>query len=240
MKLPLKYLFVLSISVALFFTGYCLSWYQLGEEISVKSAELKMLRESNMKLNSEIKMLKEKIIALESDKALLEKEVEGLNEELINLISKLESKERELSEINYTHKMHYDELVRIKGKLEKLTIAVEKLRQDRELLSILRATPPLNRTEAKMFWNDTRITLYKINPNLIPTVDAIMHYLDHYFDWYESFPRNATREQVCEWIFALSPEAREYERNISKLREEIYITIIADLGYVLGILEEVK
>lgn len=239
-KHPSKYLFILVIGIVLFLIGYCVSWFQFEGEISAKSVELERLQERNEKLNSEVKMLRERIIELESDKALLKEEVESLNEELNDLISKLESKNRELSELDYAFKTHYDELVRVKDELKKTTVAIEKLRQDRELLSILRTTPPLNRTEAKIYWNDTRTALYRINPNLVPTVDAIMYYLDHYFDWYESLPRNATREQVCEWMFAYPIEAREYERNISKLREEIYMVIVTDLGYVLMVLEGVR
>lgn len=236
----LRYSLILIVGIALFFLGYYAGWYQSREELSAKAAELEMLRDKNERMVLEVKELREKIIELESRNASLSAEVRILNEELEALISKLENKSKELLEMNYTCGVYYDELTRIRDNLGKLSAAIEKLRQDRELLSILRMSPPLNRTEAKIFWNDTRTSLYRINPNLIPTVDTIIYYLDHYFNWYESLPRNATREQVCEWLLAYPTEAREYERHISKLREEVYAIMVADLGTVLGILEEVK
>ncbi|MCL7383305.1 MAG: hypothetical protein LZ167_07775 [Thaumarchaeota archaeon] len=242
MKIPsyILYLLILVVAVGFFLSGYYLSQYQLGSQLSINMAELEEARSRNLGLTSRVRVLEDRVLQLESEKISLAVEAEKLNQELSKLIEELEDKSKEIAGMNSSCTGCYRELSEIKNNLKKLTLAIDKLRQDRELLVILKSEPPRNRTEAKIYWNDTRAGLYRINPNLIPTVDTIIYYLDYYFDWVESFPRDANQERVCNWIFSYTTEAREYESAISKLRDEIYLTVLTDLGEVLRIMEEIS
>jgi len=242
MKIPsyALYLLILIMAVGLFLSGYYVEQYQLEKQLSINMAQLEEEKSRCMLLSSKIESLEDRILELESMRSNLTIEAEKLNQELSNLIVQLENKDKEIMKINSTCKECYDKLVKAEENLRKLKVVIDKLRQDRELLLLLKTTPPLNRTEAKVYWNDVRSGLYKINPNLLPTVDTIIYYLDYYFDWYESFPKNATQEQVCNWIFSYTVEASEYESAISKLRDEIYLIVITDLGEALRVMVEVS
>jgi len=242
MKIPsyVLYLLILIIAVGAFLSGYYLSRYQLESQLSINIAELEEARSRNIELTSRIGVLEDRVLQLESQKISLAVEAEKLNQELSKLIEELEDKGKEIVKVNSSCTGCYRELSDIKNNLRKLTLAIDKLRQGKELLVILKSEPPQNRTEAKIYWNDTRAGLYRINPNLVPTVDTIIYYLDYYFDWVESFPRDASPEQVCNWIFSYTTEAREYESAISKLRDEIYLTVLTDVGEVLRIMEEIS
>jgi len=242
MRIPsyILYLLILIAAAVFFFSGYYLSQYQLSSQLSLNIAELEETRSRNIELTSRIRVLEDRVLQLESEKICLAVETEKLNQELSKLIAELEGKGKEIAKINSSCTGWYRELSEARNNLRKLTLAIDKLRQDKELLVILKSEPPQNRTEAKIYWNDTRVGLYKIKPNLIPTVDTIIYYLDYYFDWVESFPRDASPEQVCNWIFSYTTEAREYESAISKLRDEIYLTVLTDLGEVLRIMEEIS
>jgi len=242
MKIPffILCLLILIVAVGFFFSGYYLSHYQLGSQLSISMAELEEARSKNIELTSRIRVLEDRVLQLESEKIGLVIEAERLNQELSKLIAELENKDKEIARISSSCAGCYGELTDIKDNLRKLTLATNKLRQVKELLVILKSEPPLNRTEAEIYWNDTRAGLYRINPNLVPTVDTIIYYLDYYFDWFESSPKDASPEQVCNWIFSYTAEAREYESAISRLRDEIYIIVLTELGEVLRIMEEIS
>ena len=242
MKIP-QYVFyslTLIIAVGFFLFGYYEGQHQLEKQLIINMAHLEEEKSKCMLLSSRIESLEDRILELESIKSNLTINAEKLNQELSDLIVQLENKNKEIMKINLTYKECYDKLAKTKDNLSKLKVVIDKLRQDRELLLILKTTPPLNRTEAKVYWNDVRSGLYKINPNLIPTVDTIIYYLDYYFDWRESFPKDATQEEVCNWLFSYTVEASEYESAISKLRDEIYLVVITDLGEALRIMVEVS
>lgn len=242
MKIPsyILCLLILIIAIGFFFSGYYLSQYQLESRLSINIAELEEARSRNIELASRIRVLEDRVLQLESEKSSLSIEAEKLNQELNNLIRELEDKGKEIVKINSSCNICFRELDEIKNNLERLTFAINKLRQAKELLVILKSEPPLNRTEAKIYWNDTRVGLYRLNPNLVSTVDTIIYYVDYYFDWYESLPEDPSLDQICNWIFSYTVEAREYESAISKLRDEIYIVVLTDIGEVLRILEEIS
>ncbi|MCL7390172.1 MAG: hypothetical protein LZ173_09650 [Thaumarchaeota archaeon] len=242
MKIPSYALYplILIVAVGLFLSGYYVGQYQLEKQLSINKAQLEEEKSRCMLLSSKIESLENRVLELESIRSNLTIEAEKLNQELSNLIVQLENKDKEIVKINSTCKECRDKLAKMEDNLRKLKVVIDKLRQDRELLLLLKTTPPLNRSEAKIYWNDVRSGLYKINPNLIPTVDTIIYYLDYYFDWYESLPKNATQEQVCKWLFSYTVEASEYESAISKLRDEIYLIVITDLGEALRVMVEVS
>ena len=242
MKIPsyILYLLILIVSVGFFLSGYYLSQYQLGSQLFINIAELEETRSRNIELTSRIRVLEDRILQLESEKTSLSIEAEKLNQELAGLIRELEDKSKEIVKINSSCNRCFRELNEIKNNLDRLAFASNKLRQAKELLIILKSEPPLNRTEAKIYWNDTRVGLYRLNPNLISTVDTIIYYIDYYFDWYESLPEDPSPDQICNWIFSYTVEAREYESAISKLRDEIYVIVLTDLGEVLRIMEEIS
>ncbi len=241
-KIPnyLLYLLILIAVVGFFILGYYEGQYQLEKQLSINMAQLEEEKSKCTLLASKIESLEDKILELESTRSSLTIEAEKLNQELSNLIAQLENKDKEIMKINLTCKECYSKTAKIEDNLRKLKAVTDKLRQDRELLLILKTSPPLNRTEAKIYWNDVRSGLYKINQNLVPTVDTIIYYLDYYFDWYESFPKDGTQEQICNWLFSYTIEANEYESAISKLRDEIYLIVITDLGEALRIMVEIS
>lgn len=240
MKVPtyLIYIVIIIIAVASFLSGYYISEYYSREQLSIKVSELEELKKKNSELRSTIESLKDRILELESMKISLNTQLEQLDKELSHLISKLQDKDREITRLNYSCVTCSKDLSELRNRLISNRDVIERLKNDRELLLILKTEPPLNRTQAKIYWNDTRSGLYKLNPNLVFTIDTIINYLDYYFDWYESLPRDSTPEQFCNWIFSYTPEADAYASAISKLRNEIYVIIISDLGEALRILEE--
>lgn len=234
----LIYTVILILVVVSFLSGYYLSDYYAREQISLKTSRIEELEKENSELRSIIEHLEDRVLKLESEKIKLDTQLDHLDKELSRLITKLQDKDREIMRLNYSCVECGRERLELKNRLMEVRTVIDRLKNDRELLVILKTEPPANRTEARIFWNDTRAGLYKINPNLAITVDAIMLYLDSYFDWVESIPSDPTPEQLCNWILSFPPEAEAYGSNISKLREEIYIVVISDIGEALRILEE--
>ncbi|MCX8193272.1 MAG: hypothetical protein N3G77_05635 [Nitrososphaeria archaeon] len=240
MRIPvyLVYAIILISILASFLSGYYIGDYQFREQLYIKDSEIKELKMKNIELRSIVERSEERVLDLESERMRLIAQLENLERELSGLISKLQVKDKEIMRLNYSCRECGEDVLELNARLAEIRTVIDRLREDKELLVILKTSPPLNRTEAKTYWNDTRAGLYKINPNLALNVDAILRYLDYYFDWYEAYPEDATPERICAWIFSYPPEAENYESAISKLRDEIYIVLVSDLVEALRVLEE--
>jgi len=230
-------------AIICFILGYSLGQAYMAQEIKAYQAEINLLKRRNLSLEDRVKGLEKELMGLKSENLKLSGTGEALKSRIDELTSRLEKVVRELEEAKRAAEEERAHSAELEDKLFKLSRAVEKLKDDKELLVTLRASVPETRDDAERFWNDTRELVERIDPNMVPMVDKILYYLDSYFDWVEAAPsENATREAICDWLLNYSRnfEAQQYGRAIEEFRSAAYNLIISHLNEVLIALEEVR
>jgi len=239
----ITYVVLVVAAITCFILGYHLGQAYMAQEVEAHRVKIDHLKKEILGLEDRVKELEDELMELRSKNVELLKVREALKSRIDELTSKLEKVTEELEEAKRVAEEEKAHGAELEDKLSKLSRAVEMLKDDKELLVALRAEVPETREGAERFWNDTRVLIERIDPNMVPMIDEILYYLDSYFDWVEAAPpENATREEVCEWLlnYTTNFEAQQYGRAIEDFRSAAYNLIISHLNEVLIALEEVR
>ena len=224
--------------VAAFMAGYYLQEYYLGMENRMLKSELEKLRIENEALRAELSQVRSKLASITLENDDLKASISSLERRVDELLSSLEEKENEVSSLLSRLSEEEEQVSSLTQTLEKIRNSVSMLKKDRELLVVLSEGIPNTREEAERFWNDTRKLVERIEPNLVPTIDKILFYLDYYFDWLESVPQTEDPQAFCDWIFSYTVEADQYNRAIQEFRSEAYQIVLSHVNQVLLEVEE--
>lgn len=233
MKQTLIYAVFAAALVAAFFAGYYLQALYFEQEKMALLAELESLRGENEGLEEELNRLRSSAQALKSSNVELRAKLEEVEKQVDELLSKLRERESELEELSAELEASEAEAEKLMERLEAVREAVKVLEKDKELLLIISSDVPGAREDAERFWNDTREFVRRSYPNLLPTIDKILYYLDYYFDWLEARPQTEEKDLICDWIFSYTVEADQYGRAIDEFRSEAYQIIISHIGAAL-------
>ncbi len=237
-KAVILYVGVAVAVVAAFMAGYYLQEYYLGTENKVLQSELEKLRLENEALRAELAQVKSRLTSITLENDDLRASISSLERRVEELLSSLEEKENEVSSLLSRISEEEERASSLLQTLEKIRDSVSILEKDRELLVVLSESIPTTREDAERFWNDTRKLVERIEPNLVPTVDKILFYLDYYFDWLESIPQTDDPQAFCDWIFSYTVEADQYNRAIQEFRSEAYNIVLSHVNQVLLEVEE--
>ena len=104
---------------------------------------------------------------------------------------------------------------------------------DKELLMIIASELPESREEAETLWNNARNLIEKIEPNLLPSIERVLSYMDAYYDWYESLPQEPTCADVCTWLSAYSLEADQYLEAVNEFRRDAAGLVVSHINRVM-------
>ena len=251
----MKRLILISLAAVIaitFFVGGFISAYlmqqqvikSLEEQIRDRDGEIANLNEQLVEERNKVSSLSSE---LESLKALLSK-VEQAEKEARQV---LEEKEAELAQLKTQLGESDSRVKELEAKIARISNALEKLSNDRVLLSWLRNDVPSDREGALRHWNETRDIAARSDPSLAIAVDKIIASLGVFFDWIESFPQDVTYEQgplgdlcswtlsrpdapynlrvFCEWLFSQPPGVDEYSQKANQFIEEVYLVVISHI-----------
>lgn len=240
-KVILVYVILIMTAIMAFLAGYYVKGYYASIEMENYIKNVDALKEENMELKENLSRANDQLTNLRSENMELREKLESLESRISSLMTELKEKSDEIEKLKVMLNEKNESLLMLQNKVKKLKDSLMILKVDKELLITINSKIPDDREGAERFWRDTRKLAERVDPSLVQIVDEILYYIDDYFNWYESLSENATRQEVCEWIFSYYEDwgARQYDSLVSKFRSEVYSLIISHINEILAKMEEI-